>query len=331
MVKRLVFCCLFAAGCSEVFSQEIDRLGPPGSSLVFGDEFNAAVLNTDMWGFGINDRNVQNTGVDCAYTKENISFRDGFLVFTQRRERPPILGKTWTSEKTFNYSSGGIHTHGEFALKNNMYLELRCKLPSNKGGYGAFWTMSNKVGDWKPEDLLEIDMFEFIGNREKTRFWSGLWWHDFRKNEVPEAVDVKHVKKRSEDHFFVNEQRFKAHFGEGVKVDHSHIDFYSFITFGLQVTDNTMAWHLVQNGPAWQSDPYLVFKGGTVHNRTYGQVPDVEWERNIPEKMNARIILNYALRNADWAGGPAEDNQMPSEMLVDYVRVYNTPVNATNN
>ena len=31
-----------------------------------------------------------------------------------------------------------------------------------------------RSGDWKPEDLLEIDMFEFIGNREKTRFWSGL-------------------------------------------------------------------------------------------------------------------------------------------------------------
>ena len=163
---------------------------------------------------------------------------------------------------------------------------LHCQICPRRG---------ERKGDWKPEDLLEIDMFEFIGNREKTRFWSGLWWHDFRKNEVPQAVDVKHVKKRSEDHFFVNEQRFKAHFGEGVKVDHSHIDFYSFITFGLQVTDNTMTWHLVQNGPAWKSDPYLVFKGGTVHNRTYGQVPDVEWERNIPEKMNARIILNYAL------------------------------------
>ena len=105
MVSRLIVCCLFAAGCSEVFSQEIDSLGPPGSSLVFGDEFNAATLNAEMWGFGINDKNVQNTGVDCAYSEENISFRDGFLVFTQRRESPPILGKTWTSEKTFNYSS----------------------------------------------------------------------------------------------------------------------------------------------------------------------------------------------------------------------------------
>jgi hypothetical protein len=330
MMFRLVLCGLLAVCSSAVNSQDINSLGPPGSSLLFGDEFNAAALNPEMWGVGINDKNMQNTGVDCAYTNENLSFRDGFLVFTQRRESPPISGKTWTSEKTFNYSSGGIHTHGEFALKNNMYLELRCKLPSNNGGYGAFWTMSNKVGDWKPEDLLEIDMFEFIGNPEKTRFWSGLWWHDFRKNEVPSAVDVKHVKERSKDHFFVNEQRFKAHFGEGVKVDHSHIDFYSFITFGLQVTDNTMTWHLVQNGPAWKSDPYLVFKGGTVHNRTYGQVPDVQWKRDVPAKMNARIILNYALRNADWAGGPAVDSQMPSEMLVDYVRVYDTSANAIN-
>ena len=67
MVSRLIVCCLFAAGCSEVFSQESDSLGPRGSSLVFGDEFDAATLNADMWGFGINDRNVQNKGIDCAY------------------------------------------------------------------------------------------------------------------------------------------------------------------------------------------------------------------------------------------------------------------------
>ncbi len=73
-----------------------------------------------------------------------------------------------------------------------------------------------------------------------------------------------------------------------------------------------------------------MLKGGTVHNRTYGQVPDVQWKRNIPATMNARIILNDALRNADWAGGPAEDSQTPSAMLVDYVRVYDTRANATN-
>ena len=103
-------------------------------------------------------------------------------------------------------------------------------------------------------------MFEFIGNREKTRFWSGLWWHDFRKSEVPKAVDVKNVKKRSEDHFFVNEQRFKA-FGEGIKVDHSHIDFYSFITFGLHVTDDAMKWYLVKTDQPGSRSPISYSKG----------------------------------------------------------------------
>jgi hypothetical protein len=44
----------------------------------------------------------------------------------------------------------------------------------------------------------------------------------------------------------------------------------------------------------------------------------------VPAKMNARIILNYALRNAEWAGGPTLESQLPSEMLIDYVRVYRT-------
>jgi len=53
MVLRLVFCGLFAVCCSRVYSEDISSLGPPGSILVFGDEFNEAALDTDMWGFGI--------------------------------------------------------------------------------------------------------------------------------------------------------------------------------------------------------------------------------------------------------------------------------------
>ena len=75
--------------------------------------------------------------------------------------------------KSFNYSSGGVHTQKGYELRNNMYLELRCKLPQNNAGYGAFWTMSRKLGNWKPEDLLEIDMFEFIAAKENQAVeWS---------------------------------------------------------------------------------------------------------------------------------------------------------------
>ena len=43
----------------------------------------------------------------------------------------------------FSYSSGGLNTTEKFKFTNNMYVELRVKLPSNSGGYAAFWGMAN--------------------------------------------------------------------------------------------------------------------------------------------------------------------------------------------
>jgi len=328
-MKRFLFPLLAGIACygSDLIDPASPRgAGPEGAVLIFSDEFNGPELDRSKWNLGINRKNIQNTSVQCVYRMENISFRDGKLIFTQKREIPPVEGKTYGGVKKYDYSSGGLNTQGKFSLENNMYIELRVKLPDNNGGYGAFWTMSEKTGNGKPEDLLEIDMFEFIGNRKKTRFWSGLWWHDFRKDEVPPQVDPKNVIKRSEDHYFINNQLFKAHFGYKIgEVPADKFNFYDFITFGLKVTDNTIEWYLRQNGPAWESKPYLVFRGGTVHNRTYGKAPDITWQRFVPKDMHARIILNYALRTAVWAGGPPDDRQLPAEMVIDYLRVYRLP------
>ena len=59
--------------------------GPPGSRFTFGDEFDGAVLNDEIWGLGINEKNLQNEGVDCIYKKENITLEDGLLILTQKR------------------------------------------------------------------------------------------------------------------------------------------------------------------------------------------------------------------------------------------------------
>ena len=55
MSFRLFLCCLFVSCCLQISAQDIDKSGPPGSSLVFGDEFNAEVLDAAMWGLGINE------------------------------------------------------------------------------------------------------------------------------------------------------------------------------------------------------------------------------------------------------------------------------------
>ena len=305
---------------------EKNRLeGPSGAKFAFGDEFDGAIVNDAMWDLGINQKNLQNEGVDCIYKKENITLEDGLLIFTQKRESVPVQGRTWSKETSFNYSSGGVHTREGYELRNNMYLELRCKLPRNNAGYGAFWTVSRKVGDWKPEDLLEIDMFEFIAAPEKTRLWSGLWWHDFRASELHDGIPERSYFKRSDDHFFISQRVYKAHHGHGHLIEGNEVNFYEFFTFGLKVTDDEFFWYLTQDGPAWKSDPYFHFSGGKVKNRTYGKVKDFEWEREVPKNLHAQVNLNYAMRNAKWAGGPVQDDQLPSKMYVDYVRFFKLP------
>ena len=206
-----------------------------------------------------------------------------------------------------------------------MYLELRCKLPQNNGGYGAFWTVSHKVEGWSPEDLLEIDMFEFIAAPEKSRLWSGLWWHDFRAKEIHKGIPPESLVKRSEDHFFIKQRVYKAHHGHGHWIKGNTVNFYEFFTFGLKVTDDEFFWYITQEEPAWKTEPYFQFSGGKVKNRTYGKVEDFEWERQVPQNLHAQVNLNYTMRNAKWAGGPVQDEQLPSKMYVDYVRFYKLP------
>jgi hypothetical protein len=101
-------------------------------------------------------------------------------------------------------------------------------------------------------------------------------------------------------------------------------DFYDYITVGFKVTDDTMEWYLSESGSPWKTEPYPTFTGGDVHSRAHeqGKAPDDCWQRQVPNPLNARIILNYALRDAAWAGGPPKEKQLPAEMLIDCIRVY---------
>ena len=95
---------------------------PPGYEYSHGDEFSGDELNQDMWALGINEKNIQNERVDCIYKLENISVENGLMIFTQKRELKPVLGKSWSKDILFNYSSGGVHTSKDYDLRNNCLL-----------------------------------------------------------------------------------------------------------------------------------------------------------------------------------------------------------------
>ena len=71
---------------------------PPGYEYSHGDEFSGDELNQEIWGLGINEKNIQNERVDCIYKLENISVENGLMIFTQKREPKPVLSKSWSKD-----------------------------------------------------------------------------------------------------------------------------------------------------------------------------------------------------------------------------------------
>ena len=298
----------------------IGRL-PAEYKLVFSDEFNGKSINRSKWNLGINERNIQNIGVDCVYCWRNVSLRNGWLVFQQDYESTPRNGAVWGDKEgvDFNYSSGGLNTEGIFYLENNMYVEICLRLPNNSGGYAAFWGMSNKE-DLIIENKVELDFFEFIASKKRRRLWSGLWWHNFLLNEVAEYVPESDKWMVSNNHIFVKNQKHKAN----IKGEINHIDYDKLIKFGFLVTENKMNWFICNDGSPLENKPYLTFNGGRVESPSFSRwkSKNDEWVREVPNPLKSTLIINYAMRGATWAGGPIDHDQLPAEMFVDYIRVY---------
>lgn len=96
----------------------------------------------------------------------NIEVSNGTLKLIARREIPPITGtyisdysvNPWTFvTESFNYSSAEIDSRYKFSY--GMY-EIRCKIPSGKGFWPAFWMYGEDAANVNNE----IDVFEFWDN-----------------------------------------------------------------------------------------------------------------------------------------------------------------------
>jgi len=292
--------------------------------LVFSDEFNEKNINQRKWNLGINSQNIQNTTVVCLYDWKNITCRNGELIFTQRKEVPLVHGKIWgKSTVPFSYSSGGINTTKDFKFTNYMYVELRVKLPNNPGGYAAFWGMANNLS-LPVKDQIELDFYEFVANPDKQKMWSGLWWHEYEINEIKSGIIPQDIMKRPNNSIFMKNQSRRAHYQPDVERKLSRINFDDYITFGFRVDDKVMEWFITEEGSPLDNKPFMTFHGGQVYSSAYeaGDYIDDKWIRNIPNPLHSNLIINYAMRDTAWAGGPIDDEALPSSMKVDYIRVY---------
>ncbi len=310
--------------------------GPKGATLVFSDEFEGPALDSAKWNIGTNRRNIHyNKNLACVYSSNNVALRDGKMVFTARSEPRGAKGPVLKGTVTRPYSSGAVNTDGIFNFGQNMYIELRIKLPLNDGGYAALWSMPHPEQSVKedPRERVQVLFFEYIAAERKRKFWSTLRFNSYVDSELRPNMKPgrDYIKIRKNHNFIINPDREGVWMGDSFRLPmfewYEWFEWTGFVTVGFMATPEKFQWFVVQDGPAWKTAPYLTFSGAAVRSAAQSQhwAKDDVWLREMPERMANRIILSHSLRDAERAGGPIDGSQLPSEMLVDYIRIYQLP------
>jgi beta-glucanase (GH16 family) len=145
IIKKIFFvllmCFLF---CWNIFAQESTRI--PGWILVWNDEFEEDMINTDKW--RVEDAALIKNNELQYYNPDDVYLKKGCLVLRSQKRKK---GKC-------DYTSGLVETKGKFTQTYGRF-EVRAKLPKGQGIWPAHWLM-NTVGTWPPE----MDIVELIGD-----------------------------------------------------------------------------------------------------------------------------------------------------------------------
>ncbi|MFA6542076.1 MAG: glycoside hydrolase family 16 protein [Bacteroidota bacterium] len=129
----------------------------PGWTLVWNDEFNGTVVDTNKWEYEVNGNGGGNNELQY-YTarKENSYIDSGALVIEAKQEN--YLGKNYTSARMRTIYRGDWK-YGRF--------DIRAKLPFGKGLWPAIWMLPTywEYGGWPASG--EIDIMELLGDNIK--------------------------------------------------------------------------------------------------------------------------------------------------------------------
>ena len=132
------------------------------ANLLFEDNFEGTALNPSKWARC--PEWVRCNGF-CVWN-DNMAYVDG--------EGHLILRMEW-DEENHRVRSGAVSTQGLFHNAFG-YYEARIKVPLAPGTWGAFWMMQGNLNTSTPDQGLEIDIVESIGN-EKGLYQSVLHWN----------------------------------------------------------------------------------------------------------------------------------------------------------
>jgi len=266
-------------------------------SLVWQDEFDAPELDRTKWYVMNRYASKKKPHLFFRDHKDNVRVENGHLILEAHNVNMPNpqKGKAWNeslktdkrfTQETIPLSSGRIQT----ANKNEVLaswkfgrIDVRAKLSSIRGTHAAIWTMGAHYYDINWPRAGEIDILEYLGRSPEVS------WNVIHRGNA-DGIDVAS-----------NNNGTKPFPGKSLADDKFH-------TFSVQWNEKKIIWFCdgVETFRYDTRDAEVSYK---INGEHYGN----------PFQMPHYLILDLTI--GGW-GGEWKANDMPTRLVIDYVRVY---------
>lgn len=262
--------------------------------LVYQDEFNGTSLDTNTWAtyFPYDGK----LGDKCLYCRthnqktsqqvvkdENVVVDNGILRIIQKKEKATWYGVTK------DYSSGVIYSKIHFDTYSK--FEIRCKLPKGMGLWSAFWTFGGPT---------EIDVFEITGDKPaKVHQTLHRNYYNLKKRWWRKKTTVKKM-----NHGVYNGVDYTADFHVfAVEYDKYFINW---------LIDGEVVRTVGRYRKLEECDAPLKKKK---QRREKAFPKDNKW-------LNVTAGVAVATDDCPFTKAPNAETVFPSELAIDYIRVY---------
>lgn len=283
------------------------------NKVSFQDEFDGTSLDTSKWGYqyGCFDP-AQHSQAQYTDSPDNVAVHDGHLSLTARYSpkktkwdgsQVPRTCKNGDTTYDAPFTSGMITTKTKdgkvlyAAPGTGFYAEARVKLPAGRSSWSAFWGTGTK-GGWPANG--EIDIFESKGY-DPSFLMSNI--------HTPRAGNPKKTQQH-----------------QGAMHGDTATSQTEWHTYGLLKTADAIEFY---------------FDGQMTHRVKMSDIkgasnPFADPDNNLVLKLNHMVGGSYLAKHDNWADKTYVDatkyvsdyEGAGSEMLVDYVRVWEKDTNA---
>ena len=278
----MIFILIGLNGCNKARAAKASGQTPEGWHLVWNDEFSGKQIDTTKWDF--------QTGTGSQYGL--VGWGNNELQYYRKenafvKDGNLVLEARKENYEGMSYTSARLRTvkddGTELFTKTYGRIEARIKMPAGNGIWPAFWLLPATTDYGTWASSGEIDILEAKGRLPNRVYGTVHFGQPWPGNKYSGGM-------------------YK--FPDGGKITDYHV-------YSLEWEPGVLRW-LVDGNKYYETSQWWSLGAGESEPYAYP----------APYDKPFYILLNFALGGNYDGGVSPEDSDLPAQMLVDWVRVY---------